>query len=176
MDAKQIYLSPDLAERLAAIDIGSNSVRLMVAEPLRGGNYRILDEEREATRLGRTLSSNGLLDPQAVDLTLTALRRFKQIADGFQAAQLRTIATCAVREASNGPEFCRRAKEELGLTIDVISAEREARLAFYSVQRAFDLTSKNVVVADIGGGSTELILASGNLIEATFTTPLGAVR
>ena len=90
--------------------------------------------------------------------------------------QLRTIATCAVREASNGPEFCRRAKEELGLTIDVIGAEREARLAFYSVQRAFDLTSKNVVVADIGGGSTELILASGNLIEATFTTPLGAVR
>jgi exopolyphosphatase/guanosine-5'-triphosphate,3'-diphosphate pyrophosphatase len=176
MDAKQIYLSPDLAQRLAAIDIGSNSVRLMVAEPLRGGNYRILDEEREATRLGRTLSSNGRLDPEAVELTLTALRRFKQIADGFQVAQLRTIATCAVREASNGPEFCRRAKEELGLTIDVISAEREARLAFYSVQRAFDLTAKNVVVADIGGGSTELILASGNLIEATFTTPLGAVR
>jgi exopolyphosphatase / guanosine-5'-triphosphate,3'-diphosphate pyrophosphatase len=176
LEEKQIFFSPELAHRLGAIDIGSNSVRLMVAEPLRGGNYRILDEEREATRLGRALNSSGRLDPEAVELTLAALRRFKQIADGFQVDELRTIATCAVREATNGPEFCRRAKEELGIQIDVISAEREARLAFYSVQRAFDLTGKNVVVADIGGGSTEIILASGNLIEATFTTPLGAVR
>jgi exopolyphosphatase/guanosine-5'-triphosphate,3'-diphosphate pyrophosphatase len=176
MDSKQILFSPEIAHRLAAIDIGSNSVRLMVAEPLRGGTYRILDEEREPTRLGRELSSTGKLAPEAVEQTLAALRRFKQIADGFQVDELRTIATCAVREAANGPEFCRRAKEELGIEIDVISAVREARLAFYSVERAFDLTGKNVVVADIGGGSTELILASGNVVEATFTTPLGAVR
>jgi len=176
MDSKQILFSPEIAHRLAAIDIGSNSVRLMVAEPLRGGTYRILDEEREPTRLGRELSSTGKLAPEAVEQTLAALRRFKQIADGFQVDELRTIATCAVREATNGPEFCRRAKQELGIDIDVISAVREARLAFYSVERAFDLTGKNVVVADIGGGSTELILASGNVIEAMFTTPLGAVR
>ena len=176
MESKQILFSPEIAHRLAAIDIGSNSVRLMVAEPLRGGSYRILDEEREPTRLGRELSSTGKLAPEAIEQTLTALRRFKQIADGFQVEELRTIATCAVREATNGPEFCRRAKQEVGLDIDVISAEREARLAFYSVERAFDLAGKNVVVADIGGGSTELILASGNVIEATFTTPLGAVR
>jgi exopolyphosphatase/guanosine-5'-triphosphate,3'-diphosphate pyrophosphatase len=176
MDEKQIFFSPEIAHRLGAIDIGSNSARLMVAEPLRGGNYRILDEEREATRLGRSLSSTGRLDPEAVELTLAALRRFKQIADGFQVDQLRTIATCAVREATNGAEFCRRARDELGVSIDVISAELEARLAFKSVQRAFDLTGKNVIVADIGGGSTEIILASGDLIEGTFTTPLGAVR
>src|SRR4051812_37254605 len=103
MDDKQILLSPDVAHRLGAIDIGSNSVRLMVAEPLRGGNYRILDEEREATRLGRALNSTGRLDSEAVELTLAALRRFKQIADGFQVDQLETIATCAVREAANGP-------------------------------------------------------------------------
>lgn len=176
MEDKQIYFSEDLAHRLAAIDIGSNSVRLMVAEPLRGGSYRILDEEREPTRLGRSLSSSGNLDPEAVELTLAALRRFKQIAGGFQVNELRTIATCAVREAANGPEFCRRAREELGIEIEVIPADKEARLAFYSVQRAFDLTGKNVVVADIGGGSTEFIFASGNAIEAIFTSPLGAVR
>jgi len=176
MDAKQIYFSPEIAHRLAAIDIGSNSVRLMVAEPLREGNYRILDEEREPTRLGRALNSTGRLDPEAIELTLAALRRFQQIAAGFQVDELRTIATCAVREATNGPEFCRRAKKELGIEIDVISSEKEARLAFYSVRRAFDLSGKNVIVADIGGGSTELILASGNVIESTFTTPLGAVR
>ncbi|MDZ4818287.1 MAG: Ppx/GppA phosphatase family protein [Planctomycetota bacterium] len=176
MDEKQIYFSKDIAHRLAAIDIGSNSVRLMVAEPLRGGNYRILDEERESTRLGRNLGTTGGLSPESVELTLTALRRFKQIATGFQVDELRTIATCAVREASNGPDFCRRALDELGIEIEVISADKEARLAFYSVQRAFDLTGKNVVVADIGGGSTELVLASGNAIEAIHTSPLGAVR
>ncbi len=176
MDAKQIYFSPEIAHRLAAIDIGSNSVRLMVAEPLREGNYRILDEEREPTRLGRALNSTGRLDPEAMELTLAALRRFQQIAAGFQVDELRTIATCAVREAENGPEFCRRAKKELGIDIDVISSEKEARLAFYSVRRAFDLSGKNVIVADIGGGSTELIFASGRIIESTCTTPLGAVR
>ncbi len=176
MDEKQIYFSPDLAHRLGAIDIGSNSVRLMIAEPQRGGSYRILDEEREATRLGRSLNSGGHLDPEAVEITLAALRRFKQIASGYQVDELRTIATCAVREASNGAEFCRRAKAEADVDVEVISAEKEARLAFYSVERNFDLAGKNVVVADIGGGSTEIILASGNVIEATFTTPLGAVR
>ena len=176
MDEKQIYFSEDIAHRLAAIDIGSNSVRLMVAEPLRGGNYRILDEEREPTRLGRTLSSTSQLDPEAVEKTLAALRRFKQIASGFQVDELRTIATCAVREAANGAEFCRRAKEEAGIDVEVISADKEARLAFYSVQRAFELAAKNIVLADIGGGSTEFVLASGNVIEAIHTSPLGAVR
>ncbi len=176
MDDKQIFLSTDLAHRLAAIDIGSNSVRLMVAEPLKGGNYRILDEERESTRLGRTLSSTGTLAAEAVELTLAALRRFKQIAAGYQVDELRTIATCAVREAVNGPEFCRRVKDEVGIDVEVISADQEAHLAFYSVQRAFDLNGKNVVVADIGGGSTEIVLASGNVIESIATTPLGAVR
>jgi exopolyphosphatase / guanosine-5'-triphosphate,3'-diphosphate pyrophosphatase len=176
MDDKQIFLSTELAHRLAAIDIGSNSVRLMVAEPLRGGNYRILDEERESTRLGRALSSTGKLDAEAVELTLAALRRFKQIASGYQVAELRTIATCAVREATNGSEFCRRVKEEIGIDVEVISSDHEAHLAFYSVQRAFDLNGKNVVVADIGGGSTEIVLASGNVIESIASTSLGAVR
>ena len=175
-DDKQIYLSAELACRLGAIDIGSNSVRLLVAEALRGGNYRILDEEREPTRLGRSVSSKGLLDDESMERTITALRTFKQIAAGYQVTTLRTIATCAVRESRNGPEFCRRVREQVGLDVEVISGEREARLAFASVQHAFDLSSKNVIVADIGGGSTELVFATGNLIESIFSTPLGAVR
>ncbi len=174
--AQQTLLSPDLAHRLAAIDIGSNSMRLLVAEPLRDGTYRILDEERESTRLGRSLNSTGQLTPEAIEHTLTALRNFKKIAEGFQVAELRTIATCAVREATNGPEFCRRAKEEVGIEIEVISSDREAHLAFFSVQRAFDLHGKNIIVADIGGGSTEIVLASGQVIEGVYSTPLGAVR
>ena len=173
---RQIYLSADLACRLAAIDIGSNSVRLLVAEALRGGNYRILDEEREPTRLGRSVSSQGRLDDESMDRTVAALRTFKEIATGFQVTRLRTIATCAVRESRNGPEFCRRVREEVGLEVEVISGEREARLAFSSVQHAFDLSGRNTIVADIGGGSTEIVFATGNLIESIFSTPLGAVR
>ncbi|MFM7109281.1 MAG: HD domain-containing protein, partial [Planctomycetaceae bacterium] len=175
VEDKQIWLSADLACRLAAIDIGSNSVRLLVAEALRGGAYRILDEEREPTRLGRSTSA-GRLDDESMERTLAALRTFKRIAAGFQVTRLRTIATCAVREARNGPDFCRRIREEVGLEVEVISGEREARLAFASVQHAFDLSGKNVVVADIGGGSTEVVFATGNLIESIFSTPLGAVR
>jgi exopolyphosphatase/guanosine-5'-triphosphate,3'-diphosphate pyrophosphatase len=173
---KQIYLSAEMTSRLGAIDIGSNSVRLMVVEVLRGGTYRILDEEREPTRLGRSVSSEGRLDDESMDRTIQALRSFREIAAGYQVSALRTIATCAVREARNGPEFCRRVREEIGLEVEVIPGDREARLAFSSVQNAFDLTGKNVIVADIGGGSTEIIFATGNLIESIFSTPLGAVR
>ncbi|MEI6239573.1 MAG: Ppx/GppA phosphatase family protein [Planctomycetia bacterium] len=173
---KQIYLSPEMTTRLGAIDIGSNSVRLMIVEVLRGGAYRILDEEREPTRLGRSVSSLGQLDDESIDRTVQALRTFKQIAAGYQVSALRTIATCAVREARNGPEFCRRVREEVGLEVEVIPGDREARLAFSSVQHAFDLSGKNVIVADIGGGSTEIIFATGGLIESIFSTPLGAVR
>ena len=176
MPGQQIFLTPDLAHRLAAIDIGTNSVRLIVADALREGNYRILDEEKETTRLGRQLHSTGKLDPDAAQQTLEALKRMKQIAEGFQARELRVIATCAVREASDGAEFVNRAREELGLEIEVISAEVEARLAFYSVARSFSLEGKNVAVADIGGGSTEIVLASGKMIESIRGTPLGAVR
>lgn len=176
VEDKQIFLSADMACRLGAIDIGSNSVRLMVAEALRGGTYRILDEEREPTRLGKSVSGEGLLDVDAMERTIHALGTFKKIAAGFQVTSLRTIATCAVREARNGPDFCRRVREQVGLDVEVISGEREAQLAFTSVQRAFDLTGRNVIVADIGGGSTEIVFGTGNLIEAIFSTPLGAVR
>jgi exopolyphosphatase / guanosine-5'-triphosphate,3'-diphosphate pyrophosphatase len=176
MEEKQIFLSPELAYRLAAIDIGTNSIRLIVAEPQRGGNYRILDEEKESTRLGVKLSKTGRLDLQAIEKSLGALRRMKKIAEGFQITELKTIATCAVREAENGEAFCRRAREELGIEIEVIGAQQEAQFAFASVQRAFDINGQHVAVVDIGGGSTEIVLAFGSLIEAVYTTQLGAVR
>ncbi len=176
MEEQQFYLSPELAGRMAAIDIGTNSIRLIVAEPLRSGNYRILDEEKDSTRLGASLSKTGRLDPVAMEKTLAALRRLKQIAAGYQVTQIRTIATCAVREATNGDEFRRRAHDELGIDIEVISAKQEALLAFFSVQRTFDLADKHVAVVDIGGGSTEIVLAYASHVEAIYTTQLGAVR
>jgi exopolyphosphatase / guanosine-5'-triphosphate,3'-diphosphate pyrophosphatase len=176
MTEQQTYLSPDVVPRLAAIDVGSNSIRLVVAEAQAGGRYRILDEERETTRLGRTLATTNTLDEESIEASLSTLRRFKSIVTGMGVESVRAIATCAVREAKNGPDFCQRVKDELDLTIEVIDADMEAHLAFQSVRRRFDLAGKNTVLADIGGGSTEIVLASGELIESIYATKLGAVR
>jgi exopolyphosphatase/guanosine-5'-triphosphate,3'-diphosphate pyrophosphatase len=176
MPEQQTYLTPDIAPRLAAIDIGSNSIRLVVAESDPRNHYRVLDEERETTRLGRALAAHGCLDETSMAATVDALRRFQAIAAGLQAEQVRAIATCAVREAENGQEFCDLVRAQLGLEIDVISAEEEADLAFQSVRRRSDLTGKNTLLADIGGGSTEIVIASGEFVESVYATPLGAVR
>ncbi len=164
------------SQRLAAIDIGSNSIRLVVAQLLPAGDYRILDDERAATRLARSLDVSGQLDPQSVDDSISALRRFRKIAEGMNVAKIRAIATCAVREAENGIEFVQRAREEAGLQIDVISSLEEAQLAFLSVQRAFDISDKRVLIVDIGGGSTECVLSSGSHVEEIYNARLGALR
>ncbi len=176
MPNRQALLRADWMPRLAAIDIGTNSVRLIIAEANGDGSYRILDDEKESTRLGKNLASSGRLDPAAVEQTVSALRRKLQIAEGYQVSKLKAIATCAVREASDGDDFCERVRSELGLEIEVIGARQEADYAFAGVARGFKLEGKNVAVVDIGGGSTEIILASGHIIEEVYTTPLGAVR
>lgn len=163
-------------QRIAAIDIGSNSVRLVVAQVEASGSYRVLDEERENTRLASEIDETGRLCDDAVEASFVALRNFLSIAQGYDVKQVRAIATSAVRDAANGPDFCQRAEEELGLRVEVISAQEEARLAYLSVARAFDVTDRPISVADIGGGSTEIVFASGGLIDEVFATRLGAVR
>ena len=161
--------------RIAAIDVGSNSIRLVVAEVLPSGGYRVLDEERENTRLAAALTKTGRLDPKAADATVGVLRNFLSIAAGYNAGQIRAIGTSALRDADDGPEFCDRVRKELKLSIEVISAAEEARLAFLSVARAFDISGREVAVADIGGGSTEIVLASSGLVDQVYETKLGAV-
>jgi exopolyphosphatase/guanosine-5'-triphosphate,3'-diphosphate pyrophosphatase len=162
--------------RIAAIDVGSNSIRLVVAEVLASGGYRVLDEERENTRLAGAMTKTGRLDPNAADATVNVLRNFLSIAAGYGAEQIRAIGTSALRDAEDGPEFCDRVRKELKLSIEVISANEEARLAFLSVSRAFDISGREVAVADIGGGSTEIVLASSGLVDQVYETQLGAVR
>jgi exopolyphosphatase/guanosine-5'-triphosphate,3'-diphosphate pyrophosphatase len=162
--------------RIAAIDVGSNSIRLVVAEVLASGGYRVLDEERENTRLAGAMTKTGRLDPKAADATVNVLRNFISIASGLGAGQVRAIGTSALRDAEDGPDFCVRVRKELKLSIEVISAAEEARLAFLSVARAFDISGREVAVADIGGGSTEIVLASSGLVDQVYETQLGAVR
>jgi exopolyphosphatase/guanosine-5'-triphosphate,3'-diphosphate pyrophosphatase len=172
MSVAQLSTQP----RLAAIDVGTNTIRLTVAEVQDDGTYRILDEEREMVRLGEKLDRTGRLSDEAVERALAAIGKMKAIADGFEVTELRAIATSAVREAANGRAFIREVFRRHKVRIDVISGEEEAQLAFRSAARHFNLEGRSTAVVDIGGGSVEVILSAGMAIDQVHSLPLGAVR
>lgn len=168
--------TPGAARRLAAIDIGSNSIRLLVAEALPDGTYRVLDDEKRTTRLAHGLAEDGWLSTEAMVASLDALARMKAIAEGYGAERLAVTATSAVREAENRAEFLELVQKRVGLTIDVISGVEEGELSFASAARHFDLKPINAVIMDLGGGSAELIFAAHGVVEAVYTMPIGSVR
>jgi exopolyphosphatase/guanosine-5'-triphosphate,3'-diphosphate pyrophosphatase len=165
-----------LTPRLGAIDIGTNSIRLIVAEVLSDGTYRVLDEEREMTRLGQGLARTGRMAPETIERTLESLGKMKAIADGFGVSELRAAGTSAVREAENGDAFRREAWRRHRIRVEVLSTDEEARLAFESAMRRFNLEGRAVAVADIGGGSLEVVLSAGSVVDQVHSLSLGAVR
>lgn len=163
--------------RLAGIDIGSNSIRLIVAEVNEDrSNYRVLDDHKETTRLAHGLSENSKLSPEAMSHSLNALRRMKALIDGHKVEHVEVIATSAVREASNGQEFIQLVNAHLGLNVEVISPEEEGRLSYLSAHRRFDLSDQQVLILDLGGGSGELVFAANGVVEEIHSMPIGAVR
>ena len=162
--------------RLAAIDVGSNTIRLIVAEVQDDDSYRVLDEEREMVRLSEHLDRTGRLSDSAVERATAAIGKMKAIADGFKVNDIRAIATSAVRDAANGRAFTREVMRQHKLRIDVISGDEEAQLAFRSAARHFDLEGRSTAVVDIGGGSVEVILSAGTAVDHVYSLPLGAVR
>lgn len=164
--------------RVAAIDIGSNSIHLMVAEGdgANPGDYRVLDDEKIVTRLSRGLEPDGLLKEEKIREAAESVHRLAGIARGYDVDLIRAIATAAVRSADNGHAVVDLVRAVDGLDVEVIDAEREAALAFRSVDRAFDLTGQRVAVVDVGGGSTEVVLATDGVVEQVMPLPIGAVR
>lgn len=161
---------------LGAIDVGSNSIRLVVADVAPDGSYRLIDDEKVVTRLGHGLEENGALLPDRMAAAVDAVERLKGIAVGYGVESLRAVATCAVREASNGGEMARLVYERTGLGLMILPGDEEARLAYQSVASAFDLSGMHAAVVDIGGGSTEVVLSTNGVIELVVSLPLGAVR
>ena len=164
------------SERLAAIDVGSNSIRLLIAEYAEATGLTVVDEVREQPRLAHGLATTGRLDPEAMEHALVALARMRQICERRGAARISAVATSAVREAENGGEFVRRAQEEVGIPLRIIDGDTEAALSWRSVAHHFSLDEGRTLVADIGGGSLELIGAVSGMIEFTASYPFGAVR
>jgi len=163
-------------DRIAAIDVGSNSVRLLVAEYDPASGLSIIDELRDQPRLAAGLAATGCLNEAAIERAMQSLARMREVCQRRGVRRIAAVATAAVREAENGPWFVRRVRQELDIPLRIIDAETEAALSYRSVAHHFRLAGDRTLVADIGGGSLELIGAVDGLVELTASLPLGAVR
>lgn len=158
---------------VAIIDIGSNSVRMVVYEGLARSPTPLFNE-KILCGLGAHIATTGMLDEEGVERALAALRRFRVLADQTGADEIYTLATAAAREAKNGPAFVKAARKILGRKIHVLTGEEEARFAAYGIVCGF--TNPRGVTADMGGGSVELTVIDGEPTGRGLTLPLGGLR
>ncbi len=165
--------------RLAAIDIGTNTLLLCVAE-LAPEGLRPLVERSIIARLGEGLEASGTLRPAAVERGLEALERHLEEARAAGAVRVTAVGTAVLREARDADRFLEKAKARLGLEIEILSGEEEARLAFEAVARALEEEGKgagaSLMVMDIGGGSTEFVLGERRDVHSVQSLPVGSVR
>ncbi len=164
---------------VAGIDIGTNSIHLLIAQvdtALR--SFSVLLTEKSTTRLGERDPDSGDLSPDAIERAFTTLRHCRELAasHGVQPGDVVTAATSAVREAPNGREFLQAIQEQLGLEVDLVSGPEEARLIYLGVLSGMAFGDQPHLILDIGGGSTELVLADGRDARALTSTRVGAVR
>ncbi len=161
---------------LAAIDIGTNSVHLVVVDAdTATGKFKVLDREKEIVRLGGGSKDMKRLSPAAMRRGIEALDRFRRIAETFH-APIRAIATSAVREAANQGEFLKRVRSECGLKVDIVSGAEEARLIYLGILQALPVYDHRVLLIDVGGGSTEFLVGKKRFVEYDASLKMGAVR
>jgi len=161
--------------RYASLDVGSNTVRLLVAEWLPNEDFRPLRIERVITRLGGNFSAAGDLDPASMSRTLATLRRFADLLREERVERVFAVATGVVREAKNGAKFIETVFRETGLFLRLLSGEEEARMMLQGVLWSLSEKSSSRMIADVGGWSTELLWVEGAVPQATLSLGLGAV-
>ncbi len=163
-------------DRYAVIDIGTNSIRLLIAETEEG---IILNSKKhlEMTRIGKGVNETKMIADDAIDRSVKALKDFKEMALNEDVDLIKAIATSAVRDANNRDVFIKRVKDEVGLDIEVISGKKEALLGFQGVINGIhDIDDDDILVIDIGGGSTELIIGNRRGLKYQESLNVGAVR
>ncbi len=162
---------------LAAIDLGTNSLHMVVVkiEPTLPA-FSIITREKDTVRLGDRDPVTGELKPEVIARAIATLQRFQEIAKSQNAQTIVAVATSAVREAPNGRDFVRQVEAELGLSVDLISGQEEARRIYLGVLSGMEFNNQPHIIIDIGGGSTELILGDSNEARFLSSTKIGAVR
>ena len=162
--------------RYAAIDIGSNSIRMEAAELVPGLAARVLASDREVTRLGESVFRNGAVSEEAMRATCAVLARMAGLYRKLDVVGVRVVATSAIRDTRNQREFLARAAEAAGAPVEIISGREEGRLIHLGVESIWPQGDKRVLMIDIGGGSAEIIAAGGGHLMEAYSKPLGAVR
>ena len=174
--AREESRRPGGAVRIAAIDVGSNSVRQIVADVSPDGSIAVVDEMKAAPRLGTAMDSTGMLDEGAMSRAIDALAHMASLAKKLDADRIVAVATSAVRDAGNAAEFVRRVKSQTGLDLRILTGDDEARLSYRSALAHFELGESRTAVVDLGGGSLELALSFDGSVDRLMSLPLGAVR
>ncbi len=160
---------------LATLDVGTNSVLLLVGEPDGRGGLRVIDDRSIITRLGEGLGATGEICRAAADRTASAIADLKRVARDLGVGQVRAVGTMCLRKAKNAGHFIERIERESSIRIQVIDGREEARLTYLGVRSRTDLADDRLVVFDLGGGSTEFVFGHGEEIEKSFSLDLGVV-
>jgi exopolyphosphatase/guanosine-5'-triphosphate,3'-diphosphate pyrophosphatase len=162
--------------RVAVIDIGTNSTRLLIADVSPDGAVQALLRRSTVTRLGEGVDSSGSLTPAAIERTRAALYDYRRLIDSYDCAANLAVLTSAVRDASNGPEFTERVRHDFSLDARTLSGDEEAQLTFLGAMHDRASSSEPTVVIDIGGGSTEFIIGHDSTATFHVSLPAGVVR
>lgn len=162
--------------KIAAIDIGSNSIHLAVVRAEPGQHLQIIDREKEMARLASKTLRTHRISEETIDRAVTTLRRFKQLAEGNGVDLIITTATSAVRESDNAREFVEAVRQRVGLEVQVLPGVEEARLIALAVSEVTEFNDRRALIIDIGGGSTEFIVTGDGDPELLLSAKLGAVR
>src|SRR5438552_3937494 len=162
--------------KLAAIDIGSNSIHLVIVRAVQGQHPEIIDREKEMVRLGAGTLREHRLSKETIERAITTLRRFKKMAEHNGADPIIATATSAVRESRNSSKFIDQVRKEVGLDVQVLPGVEEARLIAMAVSEVTDFNNRRALIIDIGGGSTEFVITGGGEPELLISLRVGAVR
>ncbi|HJE44198.1 exopolyphosphatase [Levilactobacillus namurensis] len=160
-------------KNLVVIDLGSNSVRMTVTEIDAHGHFKTVHELKRYVRLSENMGTEKVLQTAAIDRTMDALTEFKAIYDPLKNRKIIAVATAAVRQAKNQKAFLKRVKEELDLSLTVISGAAEARYDYLGVVNTLPMV--NGLIVDTGGGSSELVLVQNQQLKHVVSIPLGSV-
>jgi exopolyphosphatase/guanosine-5'-triphosphate,3'-diphosphate pyrophosphatase len=162
-------------ERVAAIDCGTNSIRLLVADVTESGVSELAREMR-IVRLGQGVDATGRLAPEAIERTLAATREYADLIDSLDVDRIRFCATSAARDAENAEEFAATVHDLLGVRPEVLTGSQEARASFLGATRGLGATGGDALVLDIGGGSTELVVGRDETVAWSVSLDIGSVR
>ena len=161
-------------QRIAIIDIGSNSARLVISHIYKNGAYNMVYNQKEALRLSQKVDGQNLLTEEAFASTIDTMRSFAHMCKIYQADKTIAVATAAIRNAANGADLVAKVAEQTGIQLHIISGKTEAYISYLGVINTLDV--KNGIIFDLGGGSTELILFKNRKILESVSLPLGAVN